>query len=203
MIEVAVDQTIEEMTEFESALATRGVGVADNVDGAAVGQQMIKLRPIGQLVDPIQVDQQQPSQILGWRVEAIEVYRLLAIIGAHTHDVALVTHRIDQLELLEHRGNRCKTLADFWPGLDRDAQRRSVVKDKTKKRVRHQPLAPVGHKEIDSGKMRQQYLPFLIPHREIVPATIIEIANTRYAYAIALDKRPRHHCDLRAPVPIM
>src|SRR5262245_48495598 len=142
------------MTEFESALAAGSVGVADDVDGAAVAQKMIKLRPIGELVDPIQVDQQKPAQILGRGIEAIEVHRLLAIIGAHTHDVALVTHRIDQLELLEHGGNRCKTLADFWPSLDRDAQRWSIVEDKTEERVRHQPLAPVGHKEIDTGKMR-------------------------------------------------
>src|SRR5262245_31580706 len=71
VIEVAVDQTIEEMTKFESAFATRGVGVADNVDGAAVTQQMIKLRSIGELVDPIQVDQQQSAHVLGWRVEMI------------------------------------------------------------------------------------------------------------------------------------
>ena len=65
VVEVAVDQAVEEMADVEPALPAGGVGIADDVDRAAVAQQMIPLRAVGELVDPLEVDQQQPARILG------------------------------------------------------------------------------------------------------------------------------------------
>ena len=53
-----------------------GVRVTHDVDRAAVGQQVIELRLIGEFVDPRQVDQKQPARIVGRGIEAIEVHRL-------------------------------------------------------------------------------------------------------------------------------
>ena len=58
VVEVAVDQAVEEMADVEPALPAGGVGVAHDVDRAAVAQQVIELRPIGEFVDPLEVDQQ-------------------------------------------------------------------------------------------------------------------------------------------------
>src|SRR6185437_8552577 len=55
VVEVAVDQPIEEMAEVPPPLAPGGVRVANDVDGAAVGQQLIELRPVGELVDPREI----------------------------------------------------------------------------------------------------------------------------------------------------
>ena len=52
MVEVTINETIQEMADVESTLPARGVRVAHDVDRAAVGQQVIKFRPIGELVDP-------------------------------------------------------------------------------------------------------------------------------------------------------
>ena len=73
VIEVAVDQPVEEMADVEPAFPAGGVGVANDVDRAAVAQQVIELRPIGELVDPREVDQQQPTRIVGGGVEAIKI----------------------------------------------------------------------------------------------------------------------------------
>ncbi len=53
VIEIAVEQTVEEMANVEPAGPAGGIRVAHDVDRAAVGQQVIELRLIGQLVDPL------------------------------------------------------------------------------------------------------------------------------------------------------
>src|SRR5262249_443997 len=118
VVELTVDQAVEEMPDIESADPASGVCVAHDVDRAAVAQQMIEFRSIGEFVDPRQIDQQQPPRISGRGIEAIEVYGLFAIVGAHAHEVTLVTHHVDQLELLEHGGDGRKTLAYLGPRLD-------------------------------------------------------------------------------------
>ena len=45
-------------------LGSRGVGVADDVDRAAVAQQVVELRPVGELVDPLQVDEEEAARVL-------------------------------------------------------------------------------------------------------------------------------------------
>src|SRR5262245_33172432 len=50
-IDVAIDETVEEMTHIKSADPASGVRVANDVDRATVAQQMIKLWVIGQFVD--------------------------------------------------------------------------------------------------------------------------------------------------------
>src|SRR3954470_19455647 len=44
IVQIAVDQTVEEMPDIEPTLPTRGVRVANDVDRATVAQQMIPLR---------------------------------------------------------------------------------------------------------------------------------------------------------------
>src|ERR1700730_6524983 len=46
IIEVAVDQAVEQVADVETADSAGGVRITHDVDGAAVGQQMIELRTI-------------------------------------------------------------------------------------------------------------------------------------------------------------
>src|SRR6185437_4396175 len=154
-IEIAVNQAVEEMADVESPLPPGGVRVADDIDGAAVGQQIVELRPGGELVDPRKIDKEQPARVPGRRVEPIEVDGLVAVDGAHTHQVALLADHVDQFELLEHGGDRFETAADFRPRLDRDAQWRGVIEDETHERVRHRSFQKVGHEEVQADQMRE------------------------------------------------
>jgi hypothetical protein len=102
IIEVAIDRAVEQMPDVKPTDPTGGVRITHDVDGATVGQQVIVLRPIGQFVDPCQVDQERPARASsGEGVETIEVHRLVPIVGTHAYEVALVTHHVDELELLE------------------------------------------------------------------------------------------------------
>jgi hypothetical protein len=40
------------------------------------------------------------------------------MVGAHADEIALLTHDVDQFELLEERCNGCESLADLGAGLD-------------------------------------------------------------------------------------
>ena len=125
------------------------------------------------------------------------------MVGAHAHEVPLVAHHVDQLELLEEGGDGREALAHLRPRLDRDAQRRRVVEDETQERVPDEPLAPVRDIEIEAGQMRQRHLALFVVHREIVPGAVLEIADSRDAHPVAVDERPRHHRDLRSPLTIV
>src|SRR6478752_3819156 len=106
MIKVAVDKSVEQMTNVKRAASTGGVRVTDDVYRTAVGQQVVEFRTIRKVINPVKIDQQQPTNILDRCVEMIEINRLPAIIGAHADKVAFVSHHVDQLELLEERGER-------------------------------------------------------------------------------------------------
>src|ERR1700722_4090452 len=154
MVEVAVNQTIQQMANIKPAFPTGGICIADDVDGAAVGQQMIKLRLIREFVNPREVDEQQSPRVLSRSVETVEVHGLVAVVGAHRHKVSLLTHHVDQLELLEEGGDGIKAFANLWSRLDGDAQWGRVVEDETHECVADWPLAPVGHVEIQRRQMR-------------------------------------------------
>src|SRR6516165_6888788 len=96
-----------------------------------------RLRPIGEFVDPRQIDKQQPPRVGERGIELIEVHRLTAVNGAYTNEVTLFAHHVDQLELLEHGGDRLETTTYLRPRLDRDAQWGGVVEDETHERMRH------------------------------------------------------------------
>src|ERR1700726_2331747 len=64
-VEITIDQTVEQMADVKAADPAGGVRITHDVDGAAVSQQMIKLRPIGEFIDPRQVNKEQPSRIVG------------------------------------------------------------------------------------------------------------------------------------------
>src|SRR6476469_6572690 len=59
VVKVAVDEAIAEMADLEPALPACGIQVANDVDRAAVAQDMIPFWPVGKLVDPLEVHQQQ------------------------------------------------------------------------------------------------------------------------------------------------
>src|SRR5262249_46095602 len=151
--EVAVDQSVEEMADVEPPLPPGSVRVTNDVDGAAVGQQIVELRPLGELVDPRQIDKQQPPGVGERGIELIEVHRLPTVNGAYTNEVTLLADHVDQLELLEHGGDRLETTAYLRPRLDRDAQWRGVVEDETHERMRHRSFAPVGHEKVQAGQV--------------------------------------------------
>src|SRR5215472_13819379 len=54
-IDIAIDETIEEMTDIKSPDPASGVCVAHDVDRATVAQQIVKLWVISEFVDPIDV----------------------------------------------------------------------------------------------------------------------------------------------------
>src|SRR4029450_12952519 len=56
-VDVTVDEPVQHVAKVEAANPTRGIGVADDVDGAAVAQQMVELRAVGELVDALDVDE--------------------------------------------------------------------------------------------------------------------------------------------------
>src|SRR5262249_25651611 len=135
VVEVAVDQPVDKMADIEPPVPPGSVRVANDIDRAAVGQQIVELRPIGKFVDPRQIDKQPTTRVGKRAIELIEVYRLPAVNGAYTNEITLLAHHIDQLELLEHGGDRLETTAYLRPRLDRDAQWRGVVEDETHERM--------------------------------------------------------------------
>src|SRR5215471_16469641 len=61
------------MADVESSLPPGGVRITNDVDGAAVGQQIAELRPIGQFVDARQIDKQEPPRIVRRGIQLIEI----------------------------------------------------------------------------------------------------------------------------------
>src|SRR5580692_4034264 len=147
VIEVAIDQTVEQMAQLEPAAPAGGVRVTHDVYGAAVGQQMIEFGVIGEFVDPRQINQEQPTRIVSRGIEAIEIHWLASVISANAHDVALVAHHVDQFKLLEEGGDGREALTDLGPGLDGNTQRRRVVEDEAQKSMPDRPFGKVGHVE--------------------------------------------------------
>ena len=133
----------------------------------------------------------------------VKIDILLPVIGAYTYNVALITYDVDQLELLEERRDWVEAFADLRPCFDGDAERKSVVEIKTQEGVSHGSLFPVGHKEIQRTKMRDEKLAFLVSHCEIIRAAVFEIAKTGDAHSVVVDECPRHHRHLRPPLAIV
>src|SRR5215470_23980 len=139
---------VEELAEIKPAGPAGDVGIAHDVDRAAVLEQVIELGPLREFVNPLQVDQEEVACPLGGRLDAVEIDLLIAIVGAHAHEVAFITDNVDQLELLEERRNRREAFAQLWLCFDRDTNRRRVVEAKTHKRVSDRSYAPVRDKEV-------------------------------------------------------
>src|SRR5215475_1311503 len=133
----------------------------------------------------------------------IQIYRFFAIIGTHAHKVIFVAYDVNQLKLFEKGSDRIKAFAHFRPRLDGDAERRSIVEDETEERVRNRPFAPVGDEKIEAGHVRQLYVALFIVGREIIQAPVFEISYAGNMYVVAIDGRPWHHRDFRAPRPIV
>src|SRR5215467_10408 len=141
------------MADVEPPPSPGSVSVTNDIDGAAVGQQIVELRPIGEFVDPRQIDEQQLPRISQGGIELIKVHRFPAMNGTYAHKVSLLAHHVDQLELLEHGGDRLETAAYLRSRLDRDAQWGGVVEDETHERMGHRSFAPVGHEKVQAGQV--------------------------------------------------
>ena len=125
------------------------------------------------------------------------------VIGANTYNVALIAYDVDQLKLLEERGDWVETFADLRSCFDGDAERKGVVKIKTQEGVCHGSLLPVGHEEIQRSKMREEKLAFFVSHCEIIRAAVFEIAKTGDAHTITVDSYPGHDRHFRSPRTIV
>src|SRR5262249_16023396 len=64
-IEIARAPTLQDGADTEEADPTGKVGIADDIDRAAVAEQMIKLGSVCKLVDPLQIDQEKPANEFG------------------------------------------------------------------------------------------------------------------------------------------
>src|SRR5262245_39607759 len=64
-IEIAVAPPVQDMADIEPADPAGKVGIADDIDRAAVAEQMIKLGSVRKLVDPLQIDQEKPAHEFG------------------------------------------------------------------------------------------------------------------------------------------
>jgi hypothetical protein len=54
--------------DVDAAGPSDRVGIADDVDRATVAEQMVELRMLGELVDPLEVDEQQTARVLSGRL---------------------------------------------------------------------------------------------------------------------------------------
>jgi hypothetical protein len=84
-VEVVIDETVEDITEVEAAHLACDPRIAHDVDGAAVRQEVIELRPIGKLIDSIQVDPEKPARPVGRRPDVVEIDVFAPEIGSHPH----------------------------------------------------------------------------------------------------------------------
>ena len=139
MVEIAIDETIEQVADVEPSSSAGRVRVTYDVDRAAVAQQMIRFRLIGQLVDPRQVNHEQTARIVGRSVQAIEVHRFVSVVRPQSDDIPLLPDHVDQLELLKEGCNGRETLANFRPRLNRDADGRGIIEDEAQEGVRPKP----------------------------------------------------------------
>src|SRR5690606_33903519 len=57
-VEIGVDETVEYVADRDTSDPAGGVRVTYDVDRTAVGQQVIELGPLGQLVDPLKIDEE-------------------------------------------------------------------------------------------------------------------------------------------------
>src|SRR5262245_38240684 len=64
-IEIAIAPTVQDMADIQSADPAGEVGIAHDIDRAAVAEQMVKLGVIRELIDTLQVDQEKPAHDFG------------------------------------------------------------------------------------------------------------------------------------------
>ena len=64
-IEIAIAPTVQDVADIQPADPAGEVCIADDIDRAAVAEQMVKLRSIRQLIDALQVDEEEPARNFG------------------------------------------------------------------------------------------------------------------------------------------
>ncbi len=177
------------MPDVESAGPAGDVGIPDDVDRAAVGEQVVPLGLPVEFVDPLEIHEEQPPRGLRRNGQVVEKHFLVAVVGAQADQVALFADDVDEFILLEHRRQRRIAFVRLRTRLDRDAERRSVVEHEAQERVPDGAFHPERHVEIHAGQMRQRHFALQVARREVVPAPVVEIANSRDAHAVAVDRR--------------
>ena len=65
VIEIAIAPAVQNMADIQPADPAGEVCIADDIDRAAVAEKIVKLGMIGQLIDPLQVDQEKPAHDFG------------------------------------------------------------------------------------------------------------------------------------------
>ena len=181
------------------------VRVTDDVDGAAVAQQVIELCVGMELVDPLRIDQEQPPGEFRRDPRVVEEYFFLPMAGTKSDQVVLLADDVDQLELLEQRSERAQTPPPTSGRvLDGDGERAARPSNRKLRKVcPDRPLGPVGDEEIHAGHARQRNLALLVTDGEIVAAAIVEVAHACDAHAVAVDGHARHDRHFRPPFAVV
>src|SRR5690606_7012080 len=110
---------------------------------------------------------------------------------------------VDELELLEQRGDRRVALVTLRSGLDRDADRVCVCKLEAQERMADRPGRPIGDEQIGADQLRQADFTFLVAWSEVVLRPVPEIAYVVEPQTIAVDDDRRHDRDIGPPFAFM
>jgi hypothetical protein len=92
---IAVDETVEDVAKIEAAHLAHDPGIAHDLDGATVRQQVIELRLIRELVDAVQVDPEELARPLGRGPDLLKIDVFAAEIGSHAHQIAPIADDVD------------------------------------------------------------------------------------------------------------
>src|SRR5579871_4850352 len=155
-IQAPIGIPIEQETDVKLLKLARAPRVTHDVDGAAIAEEMVELRPACYLIDAVEVYQEQFACVLGRSLNVVQKDILVAKIRTHPHDIAFVSDDVDQAELLEERRKRVESLAYLSSRFNRNAHGRRVIEIKSHKRVGDRAGYPVGDVEIQRSQMREQ-----------------------------------------------
>jgi hypothetical protein len=100
-IEAPIGIPIKPETNVKVVELTGDPRITHDVDGATVAEEMVKLRPGRKFVDAVKVDEEELAHIFGQCLNVVKIHVLVAVIRAYPHDVSLISHDVDQAELLE------------------------------------------------------------------------------------------------------
>src|SRR5690606_13597267 len=134
---------------------------------------MIELRVISELIDARQVHAEQAPGSRRRYTDAVEVHVFTTVVGPQAHEITLIADHVDQLELLEERGNRRIALIDFRTRLDGNANGRSIVESETQERVSHGTWHPVGDVEVHAVQPGEEHLARFVTRCEVILASVI------------------------------
>ena len=113
-----------------------GVDVAHDVGRAVVGEGVVELGLVFQLIDALEDIDEQLAGLVGCGGRAEEEHIDIAMLGPHGQQVALVGDDIDELELAQEADGRVIGLALFQADLGRDADVVAILEAEAEQGVR-------------------------------------------------------------------